>query len=265
MKNIRNKVFETNSSSTHSVSIVSNVSGIYDSIIPDNGIITLTGGLFGWEWEKYNDATTKANYAAVFCQDHPQEVEMLNEVLKEQTGAKDIYWDLRDSNIDHQSSWSEDGEAKTIFQSKEILKNWIFNPSCWLYTGNDNSDADCEFYNHPESKYTHFLKVENTNLVTKFLGYPETSEIKKSLKLMTYKLSDQNISYSNYRIFDPNFNKSKDLDGKELNSFSLIEHGICILYDADFVIGYKIPTYKVNSIENIKFTIDKIKDEPNSS
>ena len=266
MKNIRNKVFETNSSSTHSVSIVSNISGIYDSIIPDNGVITLIGGEFGWEWEKFNDATTKANYAAVFCQDYPQEVEMLNEVLKEQTGAQEIIWNLGDrSYIDHQSSWSEDGEAKAIFKSKETLKNWIFNPSCWLYTGNDNEPADYNFYDHPESKYTHFLKVEDAPDVTGFLGYPEISEIKKALKLMSYKLLDKYIP-NNYRIFDPDTNKIKDLDGKELNSFSLIEDGICILYDAEYVVGNdKITTFKVNSIESIKFTISKIKDETNST
>src|SRR5579885_45905 len=91
MKNIRNKVFETNSSSSHSISIYNATKGLYDTITPDsNGVITLTGGEFGWEWEKYNDAITKANYAAVFALGDQQMTDMLVQVIKDHTGAKEV-------------------------------------------------------------------------------------------------------------------------------------------------------------------------------
>lgn len=44
MKNIRNGVFETNSSSSHSISILNNCNGMYDTICPnDDGNIILEG------------------------------------------------------------------------------------------------------------------------------------------------------------------------------------------------------------------------------
>ena len=52
---IRHGVFETNSSSTHSISINSR-NTLYESITPDeNDTVKLTVGQFGWDWNRYND------------------------------------------------------------------------------------------------------------------------------------------------------------------------------------------------------------------
>ena len=65
MKTIRKSVFETNSSSTHSISIDDSGAN-YTSITPDrDGNIVLKGGQFGWEIGDFNDPLTKANYCAV--------------------------------------------------------------------------------------------------------------------------------------------------------------------------------------------------------
>jgi len=154
MKNIRNKVFETNSSSTHSISIYNAIQGLYDTIVPDsNGVITLTGGEFGWEWEKYNDAITKANYAAVFTLGDRRMTDMLIQVIKDHTGAKEVeiacsddYKSPNYSYIDHQSARSEGGDAGEAFSTPQTLKNWIFHPDSWLFTGNDNESAPSNFY-----------------------------------------------------------------------------------------------------------------------
>jgi hypothetical protein len=147
MINIRSKVFETNSSSTHSISISSVSDGILDTILPNSkGVIILTGGQFGWEVEEYNDALTKANYCAVDCceQSNDELKLFLIEVIKEHTGAKEVIFNMSNSNfeddnfsyIDHQSV----GTTKYAFENKETLKQFIFNRNSWLYTDNDNRD-----------------------------------------------------------------------------------------------------------------------------
>lgn len=77
MKNIRNKVFETNSSSTHSISISANSKGLYDTIVPENKVITLSGGKFGWEWSKFNDLLTKADYAYEYAKGNQDKLNFL--------------------------------------------------------------------------------------------------------------------------------------------------------------------------------------------
>lgn len=140
-KNIRQGVFETNSSSSHSLSIAKDSDGILDTILPDeDGIIVLNGGEFGWEWEAYNDPLTKANYCAV---DQPDQIAMLTAVICQHTGAKSIQIDISNSYIDHQSQ----GTASEAFVSMETLKRFIFDPRSYLFTGNDNSDAPANFYN----------------------------------------------------------------------------------------------------------------------
>lgn len=158
MKNIRNGVFETNSSSTHSVSISSGCA-VYDTLVPDDdGNIVLTGGQFGWEWETYTDPQTKANYAAVYCSETTEStferaakyMEMLIKVIKEHTGAKNVVFNLttdweearklgvETSYIDHQSAIYEGGDCDFAFKDEETLKNFLFNPASKLETGNDN-------------------------------------------------------------------------------------------------------------------------------
>lgn len=160
MKNIRNKVFETNSSSTHSISIASGGDGILSTILPVDGIIELTGGQFGWEWEKYNDALTKANYAAVYTRYDEKLQQMLKDVIMHHTGAKEIVLNLGEDvqfYIDHQSDVVESDHLIDAFDSADTLKNWIFNENSWLLTGNDNEDHPANFYDEKDVKYAYEL------------------------------------------------------------------------------------------------------------
>lgn len=169
MKSVRHNVWETNSSSTHSVSINS-YSGVYESISPDKeGIITLKGGQFGWEWSKYTDALTKANYCAVHAGENDSLRNMLRDVILDHTGAKDIVFDIvfswsedrEYSGIDHQSL----DTAEEAFSSKENLKNFIFNPESVLYTGNDNTMPPPNFYDSEKdlAKKQFVLSLEGTS------------------------------------------------------------------------------------------------------
>jgi len=163
--NIRHKVWETNSSSTHSMTIDSQHI-CYDSIIPNNkGEIELVGREFGWEWEKYHDPITKASYCAIHAKNSVRKIKMLKKVIKKHTGTKKVIMDIDGYHIDHQSL----DIANEAFESEETLKNFIFNRNSILFTGNDNS-------NEPDG-------FKNINIVDN-----ETDEIRIILKEMGYKL-----------------------------------------------------------------------------
>jgi hypothetical protein len=144
---IRKGVWETNSSSSHSISIAdADKQFVVDtSFMPEeDGVLKLYGGDFGWEWNKINDAETKANYCAVYAMHDSYKSDMLSEVLQEQTGAKEVEFAFSDgdSYIDHQSN----DIASDAFGSKEKLRNFIFNLNSWLFTGNDNGSVPRSYY-----------------------------------------------------------------------------------------------------------------------
>ena len=135
MKNIRSSIFETNSSSSHSISIDISCDGIYDTIIPDdNGIITIIGEEFGWGPERYHSAYTKVSYAALDTKNQEKYRDMLIEVVLAHTGAKEIVFNLENGYIDHQSY----GTSHEAFYDKTTLKNWLFNPESGLFIDHDN-------------------------------------------------------------------------------------------------------------------------------
>lgn len=150
---IREKVFETNSSSCHSISLADMTSKqvLLDTIYPDeDGNVVLEGGKFGWEIAKYNDARSKASYAMVYALDWAGDrstefQEILKTVIKEHTGANEVQFRAIGVNydntpdfgyIDHQSV--EDRDLDYLFEDPELLRNFIFNKNSILYTDNDN-------------------------------------------------------------------------------------------------------------------------------
>lgn len=167
MKNIRQSVFETNSSSTHSVSVSKDTDGIYDTLFPENGILTIDGMDFGWEWQTYNDAATKAAYVAVYLNYNALQKDTLEKVLKEHTGAKEVVFNIKDFYIDHQSV----NEAGYLFLSEETLKEFIFNPKSYLMLGNDNDTPPPNFYDDKSLAYTHVVSFGGYH--EKCVGYPE--------------------------------------------------------------------------------------------
>ena len=142
MKTIRKSIFETNSSSTHSVSIDETGTN-YGSITPDSdGNIVLEGGEFGWKEESHRDPLIKANYCAIDQFGNEKNIEMLKKVLIDQTGATNVIFDFSIncaghknwSWIDHQSA----GISNDAFESEETLRNFIFSKYSILHTDNDN-------------------------------------------------------------------------------------------------------------------------------
>jgi hypothetical protein len=141
MKKIRHNVFETNSSSTHSISVRSDNVGTYQTLYPDkDGVLTFEGGEFGWEFAKYCDAITKAEYLVTLFKVHNVSDQALFEkVVLDHTGAKSIAYNIKEefeAYIDHQSR--EDLTSPIFNLTYETMKDFIFNPKSLLMTGNDN-------------------------------------------------------------------------------------------------------------------------------
>jgi hypothetical protein len=145
LKKIRQNVFETNSSSSHSISISEkNDSDLMDNtLIPnEDGNIILLGGEFGWDIEDFHDAQTKASYMAIYATEWAREeceefTKILKDVIQKQTGCKEVIFKLGgDSYIDHQSVDSEDYHY--VFYNPEELRQFIFNKESYLHTDNDN-------------------------------------------------------------------------------------------------------------------------------
>ena len=131
-------IFETNSSSSHSISFNPWKSGKDgNNFIPDeNGNVYVTGADFGWEWASYNDSVTKANYYLERYKAEPDRIELLKKVIEDYTGFNAVINENTDGYIDHQSFDTLELPAN----DPEALKDWLFNPDNWLYTGNDNDD-----------------------------------------------------------------------------------------------------------------------------
>lgn len=182
---IRKGVFETNSSSSHSIAIATeDKEFVLDTIYPNqDGIIIINGDEYGWEWFKHNDAETKASYAAQSFANDDNQLDELREVIMEQTGATKVLFDgLSNGYIDHDSY----GIVPT---SKTELRNFIFNKNSWLFGGNDNSSPDPTFYHVPEIRdgkiivpvYKYELSVEGLTKTTKYLEKPTDEELQTGI------------------------------------------------------------------------------------
>lgn len=93
MRTIRRSAFETNSSSSHSISIVG---GEYqpDALTVENGVCQIHTGEFGWGYDKFCCAPEKAAYCLTWLKggyagEHAAVAEeMLRRVVMQVTGAE---------------------------------------------------------------------------------------------------------------------------------------------------------------------------------
>src|SRR4051794_30987832 len=97
---VRRGVFETNSSSTHSISIASGAETLDTIPVDDDGVCRVQPGEFGWEEETFHDAATKASYAMEWALNYGNRthLDMLAAVIKDRTGAREVVfgdWDGR--------------------------------------------------------------------------------------------------------------------------------------------------------------------------
>lgn len=146
MKIIRKNVFETNSSSTHSISI----SKFNDYILPKE--INFTFGEFGWEFSKYTSSFDKASYLYTiihYFNGHYTGVpnkydEFMNKIKKylDEDGIKYTFQEFSGGYckgyVDH---GGDDGALEfieAVLKDKEHLLRYLFSDNSEIHTGNDN-------------------------------------------------------------------------------------------------------------------------------
>jgi hypothetical protein len=156
MKQIRNSVFETNSSSTHSISI-SGSSFMHIPKVP----LFVSFGEYGWGYDEYNDPEDKLSYILTAAQYYTNEydwkkknydaifdskwVKWIREMVRDYCGQEieislneDTYYPT--GYIDHQSTdtldqfWTDDEK-----QFKENMKQIVFNMAYTVVIDNDNN------------------------------------------------------------------------------------------------------------------------------
>lgn len=135
---VRVGIWETNSSSSHSLSI--SLRGNYDKIeVGEQDLsedeIELVGGEYGWGYDKLRGWYEKANYLAVECFQDERKREMLTVALRMRfSDANVIFTDNENYYIDHQSS----GEIWSEISSISDCYNILFNDSVYIEIDNDN-------------------------------------------------------------------------------------------------------------------------------
>lgn len=163
MIQIRKNVFETNSSSTHSIAIPNHKLAEYPRVV-HFGI-----GGFGWSFEEVNPADYL--YTAILAYYyHPEEREEKLNYLKDVLDRHNILYTMQEPKfetwpeefpgevwldtdcgyVDHAGELSEFLEA--VFKDEDTLLNFIFNGL--VFTGNDNSyDDERPFVNRTSPTY----------------------------------------------------------------------------------------------------------------
>lgn len=146
-KQIRQNVFETNSSSTHSICIAKNA----ELIIPKK--LHFSFGEFGWEYDTLNSAGRKADYlyTGLFANERISDIKKVGEILKAKgidisfekaTYKKGSTYSYNSGYIDHSNELNEFLDA--VCDNEETLFQFLFSPLSFIITGNDNSDMDVD-------------------------------------------------------------------------------------------------------------------------
>lgn len=141
MRKIRKNVFETNSSSSHSIVLGDSVlefskgDDITDFVIePDE---------FGWEYEEHYDLKTKASYVYTYALSNKSKCEevknRLKKVVEEKLGVNVVFTFLSEEYfpkgyIDHQSH----DVCEEVAFDEEKMKLFLFNENSVLTINNDN-------------------------------------------------------------------------------------------------------------------------------
>lgn len=166
-KQIRQGVFETNSSSTHSICIAKDA----ELTIPKS--IHFDFGEFGWECDTLGSVGKKASYlyTGLIANNRKEDAEKIISILKdkgiEATAEEPIYKTNIYTNsegklveyttcensgyVDH--SCEMESFLNAVCEDAEKLMRFLFSPLSFIITGNDNDDEDVDIkvdYAHDE-------------------------------------------------------------------------------------------------------------------
>jgi hypothetical protein len=152
MKKTRNNVFETNSSSTHSICIAKDIK--YD--LPSS--IYFEFGEFGWEEDRLSTNHEKASYlyTAIMNYGNPKDMDNIVGIL-EQNGVEVTCEPIKsednwgDGYVDHGCNLGE--FMHSVCNSEEKMFSFLFSDLSFVLTGNDNNQTDVDIkvsYEHDE-------------------------------------------------------------------------------------------------------------------
>ncbi len=153
---IRKSVFETNSSSSHSLTMgTGDLAAVpFSPSVLRRGEVALQVGEYGWEYRRYYTPIEKLNYlltqvtggkdiptgepednVRTLCESH-ERVAMLCRVVKEHTGC-DVVVNPGSGYIDHDS----EGVGMELFNNEDTLRRFIFDQTAYVETSNNNASA----------------------------------------------------------------------------------------------------------------------------
>lgn len=217
---IRQGIFETNSSSSHSFSM--GPEGRFDDVLPisNDGVIEVPS-----DWyigDKTNNPLIKLSYLLSFIWSIEDEWEkdrdFVYKVILDFTGASKINF-TPSEDVDHQSLDIIDPRD---IKDPEFIREFVFNSGTWVYFIWDSYDPDSGFYEDPEKDKKPFYIIrfdsiseelivyyrdfnEYTDVIDKFLSeftyFPETGTFIRCTKDRKYP--DGGVKYSgNYSFGD---------------------------------------------------------------
>lgn len=136
----RRGMFETNSSSAHSV-VTGSTTDFVSAVRPGEEEIAIEPGEYGWGYDELHLWVEKASYAYTHAANYGQDwqLEMLRKVIEEYSKlpVRFVVWEGSDTGyIDHQSAGLLDDAD--VFDSKENLKAFIFGRGNFVIIDNDN-------------------------------------------------------------------------------------------------------------------------------
>lgn len=146
---IRQGIFETNSSSSHSFSM--GPEGRFDDVLPisSDGVIEVPSDSW-YEGNKTNDPLDKLSYLLSFIwsikDDWEKDRDFVYKVILDFTGASKINFTPL-VQIDHQSLDIIDPRD---IKDPEFIKEFVFNSGTWLYLVWDSYDPEPGFYEDSE-------------------------------------------------------------------------------------------------------------------
>ena len=190
---IRKSVFETNSSSSHSLTLSQGdlVALPFDKGTLRSGIAEVRVADYGWEWARYYNLANKLSYLLTQITggnglDHAEEdaaqktrdmiaaeprLEQLRRIVKDYTGCE-LRFMPSTGYIDHDS----EGLGMGLFQDEAELRGLLFGADSYIETSNDNTEApwqietdrgDAEYYYPGNVKEVEpgFVEIELTEVL----------------------------------------------------------------------------------------------------
>lgn len=171
MRQIRKGIFETNSSSTHSICITAERDSEIN--IPKDTLYFYCGN-FGWEWRTLRSTESKASYlySSIIEIYSKEEAEEKKNMLYKMLGEDGIECDFEkpkytryatsewcdNASVDH----GADGELKEFVEAvlcnKRRLYRYLFSPKSFVLTGNDNDDDYNDETVHVDYKHEEYYK-----------------------------------------------------------------------------------------------------------